>query len=127
MGPAHLTDTNILLRPAKRDDSESALVRESLSMLERNGFGPSIAETEAGAREIESSFNLLPDTEPLYREWRHLVFAHQVRGTKVHDARLVAVMRAYSIRHPLTFNETDFRRYTGIIVVTPGSLAPQVD
>ena len=129
MGPAHPTGTNILLRLAKRDHPESALVRESLSRLERNGFGLSIAETEAGARKIESSFNLLPENELVYREWRHLVFAHQVRGAKVHDARLVAVMRAYCVHHLLTFNEADFRRYSDVIIVTPQSVldSRQVD
>ncbi len=90
--------------------------------VERNGFGLSIAATENGAREIERSFNLLPDTDLVYREWRQLVLAYQVRGAKVHDARLVAVMRTYGIRHLLTFNETDFRRYPDIITVRPGGL-----
>jgi predicted nucleic acid-binding protein len=148
MGEAYLTDTNILLRLVKRDHSDYALVRGALAVLRNrhvsfyytmqnmsefwnvatrprahNGFGLELLEAEQGAREIENSFTLLPDTASVYWEWRRLISAHGVRGASVHDARLVAVMRAYGLKHLLTFNDSDFRRYSDITVVTPRSLA----
>lgn len=50
---------------------------------------------------------------------------YKVVGKTAHDARLVAAMHAHGLTHLLTFNEPDFRRYAGIIVLTPaGVLAP---
>jgi predicted nucleic acid-binding protein len=41
-------------------------------------------------------------------------------GKQIHDANLVATMRAHRVRHLMTFNVDDFRRYAGIIdIVTP--------
>ncbi len=60
----------------------------------------------------------MPNNEAVHREWRRLVVLHEVKGVKVHDARLVASMRIHSIRHIVTFNEADFRRYPDIVAVT---------
>lgn len=46
-----------------------------------------------------------------------------VSGVRVHDARLVAAMLVHGVGHVLTLNEADFRRYDGITVVEPDSLA----
>ena len=50
-----------------------------------------------------------------------------VFGVKVHDARLVAVMRCSGITNLLTLNESDFRRYIGegLSVMTPESYVGQ--
>ena len=53
-------------------------------------------------QEFESTFTLLPDTEHVYYQWRSLVTTHEVKGLKVYDARLVALMRVYGIQHILT-------------------------
>jgi predicted nucleic acid-binding protein len=62
---------------------------------------------------------LLPNNETVYREWRRVVVQHAVRGVQVHDARLVATMHVHGIKHILTFNVTDFSRYTEIAAVDP--------
>ena len=147
MADPHLVDTNILLRLVGRNHTEYALVRDAVTILrrrgaglyytlqnmaefwnactrprERNGSGLSIAEAAEGACELEEILALLPENTAVYREWRRLVVAYQVSGVKVHDARLVAVLRAYRIRHLLTFNEADFRRYEEVVVVRPESI-----
>jgi predicted nucleic acid-binding protein len=66
---------------------------------------------------------LLADSEAVYHEWRRLVLAHSVSGVKVHDARLVAAMSVHGVTHLLTLNPEDFKRYTHITTVHPGSLA----
>ena len=147
MADPHLVDTNILLRLVRRNHAEYPLVRDAVTILrrrgvglyytlqnmaefwnactrprERNGLGLSIAEAAEGARELEEILTLLPENAAVYREWRRLVVAYQVSGVKVLDARLVAVLRAYRIRHLLTFNEADFRRYEEVVVVRPESI-----
>jgi len=65
---------------------------------------------------------LLPDSLATFKEWRRLVVTHSVNGVEVHDAKLVASMNTYGITHLLTFNVADFKRYPGIVVVSPADV-----
>jgi len=49
------------------------------------------------------------------------VVKHGVLGIQVHDAKLVAGMKAHGITHILTLNNRDFLRYSssGITSITP--------
>ena len=76
-----------------------------------NGLGFSPATALAEVANIEEDLELLPDTPPLYAEWKELVVRHGVVGVKVHDARLVAAMNVHGVRRLLTFNAGDFARY----------------
>ncbi len=40
-------------------------------------------------------------------------------GRQVHDANIVATMQVYGIRHLLTHNTVDFKRFSDIITVLP--------
>jgi predicted nucleic acid-binding protein len=71
---------------------------------------------------LEKYFNILPDSLATYSKWRELVVAHSVLGVKVHDAWLVAAMRAHGVAQILTFNAGDFTRYDGITSVDPRSV-----
>lgn len=142
--PAHLLDTNVLLRLSKQDSPEFSMVRNALRWLsqkdaplcytsqnliefwnvatrpvDRNGYGLSTVEADEAAHRVEKAFVMLRDSEAIHHEWRRLVVAYSVSGAKVHDARLVAVMTVYGIAHILTFNDRDFARYAGITVVHP--------
>ena len=146
--PPHRIDTNILLRIARRDDPDHAVVDTALARLaeagavlyythqhiagfwnvatrpaNRNGFGLTPADADREIRAIEKGMVLLPDSEAIYREWRRLVVAHSVLGVQVHDARLAAAMKVHGVTHLLTLNAPDFKRYPHITVVHPGSLA----
>ena len=48
-----------------------------------------------------------------------------VIGVNVHDARLVAAMLVHGLTHILTFNTTDFARYTEITAVHPTAVIAQ--
>jgi predicted nucleic acid-binding protein len=48
-----------------------------------------------------------------------LLITHGVSGVQVHDARLVAAMHVYGVKHILTFNGKDFARYTDVEAVHP--------
>jgi predicted nucleic acid-binding protein len=140
----YLADTNILLRLMHRGDPEHRLVREALRLLRRrgeriffapqnlvefwrvctrpvsaNGFGLSIAETNRRAKVIERLYSLAPEVPDVHVLWRELVVNHSVSGVKVHDARLVAMMRVHGIVDLLTLNVADFRRYPGISATHP--------
>ena len=70
---------------------------------------------------IERALILLPDSPAVYEEWKRLVVRHNVLGSKVHDAKLVAVMNVHRVPRILTFNTADFARYP-IEALHPGSL-----
>ena len=139
-----LVDTNILLRAIQHENPLCAVARKALKILHRrnrqlcltpqnvrefwnvctrptdhNGLGISVSGTERRARFFERYFTVLPDSAPTYSTWRQRVAAHNVLGVKVHDAWLVAAMKAPGVNQILTFNSRDFTRYEGIESVDP--------
>lgn len=78
-----------------------------------------IAVVEQRVVLIEKLGVVLPFSDRAYVEWRRLIVAHQVIGVAVHDAKLVATMIAAKVQYILTMNESDFRRYAGITILTP--------
>lgn len=87
--------------------------------LDKNGLGFSITQTDAELSIIEQVFDLLPDTIDVYKNWRELVVNHSVLGVQVHDAKIVAAMKAHNIQYLLTFNAKDFKRFTEITAIEP--------
>jgi len=85
------------------------------TILNGLGLAPSFASVKAD--EIESLFDLLPESPAIYPQWRALVDRYAVCGNQVHDTRLVAVMLVHGVTHHLTTNETDFRRFKEIAIV----------
>jgi predicted nucleic acid-binding protein len=68
-------------------------------------------------RLIERIFPLFPDDARVHHEWRQLVLSFGVSGVQVHDARIVAAMLVHQVTHILTFNTSDFVRYSSIGIV----------
>src|SRR5438094_6721721 len=106
--PAHLLDTNILLRLARRDDAAYSAVRTAVETLQHqhsqlcyalqnliefwnvatrpahhNGFGLTVEEADREAHLIENQLTLIPDNHQIYSIWRSLVVAHSVTGVQV--------------------------------------------
>ncbi|HUK52155.1 MAG TPA: type II toxin-antitoxin system VapC family toxin [Candidatus Binatia bacterium] len=142
-----LVDTNVLLRLTRRSDPQHKMVDTALARLAeqatalyfthqniaelwnamtrpvvRNGLGLTVAEAEHEVRGIEAGMSLLADNEAVYREWRRIVVQYEVSGVQVHDARLAAAMYAHGVRHILTLNVEDFRRFPGLTSVHPDNL-----
>jgi predicted nucleic acid-binding protein len=141
----HLLDTGILARLPHRADPLHHAARDALRRLAagrhtfvtatqnvaefwnlctrpaaaRGGFGLSVDETRRRLRLLERFVTVLKEPDSAYAKWKALVVAQQVLGKQVHDARLVALMRAYRIKRILTLNASDFVRYDGIEAVTP--------
>src|SRR6266571_4591258 len=128
-GEACLLDSNILLRISKSDDPQHAAISYALHALvghgvrlcytlqtlgefwnastrplDKNGFGLSIAKTDAIAGEIERDFEFLPDSQMVDDRWRRLLVEHEVKGVKVHDARLAASMYVHGVLQLVTIN-----------------------
>lgn len=145
----YVLDTNNLLRFTNRTDLQHLLVRSAIRKLktggdriyllpqtcvefwnvctrpvQRNGFGLSLIQADYSLRLIEKVFQLLPDDENVHKEWRKLVVNFGVSGVQVHDARIVAAMLVHHVTHILTFNTSDFARYSsiGIVAVDPKTL-----
>lgn len=142
---SYLLDTNILLRFVSPEDSMHLETVNAVDSLNANrerliiapqnliefwnvctrpsdknglGFTPEIARTEIDR--FKRLFVLLSDTERVYSEWERLVTTYEVKGTKVHDTRLVAFMLVHQISHILTFNVKDFRRFQSeVTAVSP--------
>src|SRR5712691_4211150 len=87
-----------------------------------NGLGLTVAQAEQEVTKLKALFTILPDTADILPEWEQLVVKHQVLGKQAHDARLVAAMNVHNLTNLLTFNDGDFKRFTGIIVVNPHDL-----
>jgi predicted nucleic acid-binding protein len=142
----YLADTNFSLRFAIRQNPLHSTVRQTVRNLRKNGdeirvvpqtcvefwnvatrpaknngFGFPITDVDFFLRLIERVFPLLPDNENVHQEWRKLVLSFGVSGVQVHDARIVAAMLIHQVTHILTFNTSDFARYSniGIVAVDP--------
>ncbi len=142
-----LVDTNVLLRAIQRNNPLCEPARQALKLLHRqnhelcivpqnvkefwnvctrptdnNGLGISIPGVERHTRSLERYFTVLPDSEMTYEVWRQLVSKYRVIGVSVHDAYLVAAMKAHGIGRILTFDIGDFSRYDDIEALDPRSI-----
>lgn len=139
-----LVDTNILLRSIQKQHPACRAARKALVALYRgrhslfitpqnvaefwnvctrptdaNGFGLSIEAADNYTRRLDKFFVILPESGDVFEEWRRIVVEYSVRGVKVHDARLAAIMKVYSIERILTFNTQDFTRFSFIEPLHP--------
>jgi len=67
-------------------------------------------------------FPLLQDERAIFFRWLDLVTAHEVSGKPAHDAQLVAAMLRHSLSHLLTFNVSDFTRYSEVTPIHPNEV-----
>jgi predicted nucleic acid-binding protein len=92
---------------------------------EANGFGWSTEQTASEIEQIRNRFPLLADTPEIVTRWLTLVTDHDIKGKKVHDARLVAVMQVHDVTQLLTFNTDDFKGYPNITLLHPRNIGQQ--
>jgi len=144
-----LADSGILLRLYEPTDPLHLLIRSAVDFLDarddvlltapqniaefwnvctrpttaRGGLGMTIQATEQRLQIIEKKFSLLTEPPQTYSIWRDLVTSLSVKGKQVHDARLVALMKAHGITHIITLNVNDFLRYPGITVIDPATVS----
>jgi hypothetical protein len=90
---------------------------------DRNGLGVDIQGAERFLDQIRNSMAVLPEPPDIAERWRRLVTAHSVISKQAHDARLVALMEAHQLKHLLTLNLADFRRFSQIELLTPAQVS----
>lgn len=74
-----------------------------------NGLGLATDQASQWLVFFQRRFLLLPDREDLPARWHDLVRMRGIKGSRSHDARLVAAMQCYGLTRLLTFNGADFR------------------
>jgi predicted nucleic acid-binding protein len=143
-----LVDTNVLLRLSDGGAPDQSVAAQALSRLrlrgnlpaitaqniiefwavatrprDVNGLGWSTQQTAAEIAQLLNRFPLLEDTPAILTHWMALVTAFDIKGKKVHDARLVATMQAHDLTHLLTFNTDDFQGYPSLTLFHPHDVA----
>jgi predicted nucleic acid-binding protein len=146
-----LLDTNVLTRITRSRDTQSAVARAAIGVLQeraerliivpqnlfefwavatrppgapptgRNGLGMSTSQAGHWLRFFRRRFVLLSDRDELSDLWQTLVEDHGVTGFRAHDVRLVAAMQSYDVSRLLTFNVAHFRGLP-VTVLDPASL-----
>ena len=127
-GSAHQQTILLAFRRLRADGHELVTAAQNIAEFwnvstrptqARGGYGLSVAIVERRVVLLEKLFVILPFSDRAYQEWRRIVVTHQIMGVAVHDARLVATMTSAGITRLLTLNEVDFRRFSGLVVLTP--------
>jgi predicted nucleic acid-binding protein len=139
-----LLDTNVLLRLSDGAAAEQFVAEHAVSRLrlrgdhpyitaqniiefwavatrplDANGLGWSTQQAATEITQLLDTFPLLVDGSDILTHWLTLVTVHDIKGKKVHDARLVAVMQTHGVTHLLTFNTDDFTGYPHITLLHP--------
>ncbi len=81
------------------------------------------SDTAEKVKALQRLFPLYRDERAIFERWEELVTRYDVKGKTTHDARLVAAMLRHGLTHLLTFNGSDFKRFTEITVLTPSEVA----
>jgi len=68
-------------------------------------------------RYLEEQFQMADDTDAVTRRLITLMQDYKIGGKQVHDANIVATMRAYDIPCLLTHNIKDFERFGEVIKI----------
>ena len=140
----YLLDTNILLRSVDSSSSQHVLANYSVYQLLKqgnqclltpqiliefwvvatrpvgvNGLGWTVPATQERINQFLTQFTLLEETPEIFTHWFQLVTIHKIKGKRIHDIRLLAVMKANKISYLLTFNPKDFLSLPDITIVHP--------
>lgn len=89
---------------------------------EQNGLGMAATMADQAVSQWITLFRLLLDERGVFSHWRDLVSANEVKGKNAHDARLVAAVQRHNVTNLLTFNKSDFTRFTAISAMTPAEV-----
>lgn len=96
------------------------VVREYLAVGTRQVVGaPGLprAVVLTNARAFTRQFQVLAETRAVLDELLALVERVEVSGKQIHDANIVATMRAHGVRRLLTHNVSDFARFGALIEI----------
>lgn len=87
-----------------------------------NGLGFTVTDAQSQLTHLKDLIPPHRDERGISERWEELVVRHSVRGKSTHDARLVAAMLRHNITYLLTFDHSDFARYTEIKALAPDAV-----
>jgi predicted nucleic acid-binding protein len=73
----------------------------------------------AQVRQFQTQMRVADDGPAVTNHLLNLLATFPIGGKQIHDANLVATMRAYGLRRLLTHNTADFARFASVITVVP--------
>lgn len=97
-------------------------VREYLAAMSKPGAlagAIPMAALVADAQAFLATYRVAEDGPAVTTELLTLVTTTAVGGKQVHDANIVATMRAHGVSRLLTHNVADFNRFAAVITVVP--------
>ena len=83
-----------------------------------NGLGFSVSDAQQMLADHKELFPPLRDERGILERWEDLVATHRVTGKTAHDARLAVAMLRHGLNHLLTFNVSDFVRFSQVTAFT---------
>lgn len=98
------------------------VLREYLAVRSRLDFAKTASQSETltdRVRFFESTFNVAYDTQVTTDRLLMLMKEVNLGGKQVHDANIVATMLTHDIKHLLTDNVEDFKRFKSYITIIP--------
>ncbi len=98
------------------------ILREYLVSMSRPGtlaVPPPLPSLIADVRFFETKFLIAEDGPGVTSDLMNLLSAIPCVGKQIHDANIVATMRAHGIPKLLTHNVADFQRFSGHIMIIP--------
>jgi predicted nucleic acid-binding protein len=84
-----------------------------------NGLGWTIAQARAAIESFRARFTVLAEPPEVIDFCLDLVTTHGIRGKRIHDAHLLATMKANGVDRLLTLNVGDFPDDTAFTILTP--------
>ena len=86
-----------------------------------NGLGWPVSEARRAIAGFRREFDILHDPPEVLDIWLDLVVACNLKGKRIHDAHLLATMKANRVSTLLTFNTSDFPAVSGLAILNPES------
>jgi predicted nucleic acid-binding protein len=94
---------------------EYAVVMTRADVVERP---LSAAEVGSDIEKWTRTFRIADETDEVTEILVDLIKTHEIRGKRIHDANIVATMKANSIEKLWTLNVEDFKGMPGIELIT---------
>jgi len=85
--------------------------------IAENGIGLTPNESYENSQTFRKVIQVLDETSDTLTELIKIVKKYELKGKRIHDANLVAVMRTYGLNHLKTWNPKDFRPFSKLVLV----------
>jgi predicted nucleic acid-binding protein len=84
-----------------------------------NGLGWPVARARAEIDTLRARFIVLEEPPAVVDLWLEIVSAYELKGKRIHDAHLIATMKANGFTRLLTFDTSGFPAASGITILSP--------